>query len=103
MEIAKKGPAMITLGLVNELKFVENHFGGGLKCEIEAGGRKINLSFQEDIIEIFYKDVLIWKERLDQEGAWFGIESCDNVFKIINCIDSGDDSWREKYFWEPRV
>ena len=45
------------------------------------------------------KNQEIWEENIYGEGNWFGIESCDEIKKIMDCIDAGEP-WIEKYSWK---
>jgi hypothetical protein len=46
----------------------------------------------------------IWTETLKESTSMFGIESCDNIAKIIWMIDSGDkENWKRFSFYEEKT
>ena len=90
---------MITVGAVRELAYMSQHLGVPLYIAIDAGGKHLSLKVEENSVHISYQGQRIWEENIYGEGNWFGIESCDSVAKIINCINDGEP-WAEKYGWE---
>ncbi len=94
---------MITVGIVHELDFMARHFGDELSFSIDIKGKTLLGKIQKNKVKLFYKKHNIWEEDIYGEANWFGIESCDRIFKIIECIDNGDDSWTTKYSWRQPV
>jgi hypothetical protein len=90
---------MITVGAVRELAYMSQHLGVPLYIAIDAGGKHLSLKVEENSVHISYQGQRIWEENIYGEGNWFGIESCDSIAKIINCINDGEP-WAEKYGWE---
>lgn len=88
---------MITVGLVNEMRFISK----ALRTPIELSFKtekiesNIQLYIKEQILNVYYRGYAIWTETLEEGVTMFGVESCDTLAKIILLIDSGDDEkWR---------
>lgn len=90
---------MITVGAVRELAYMSQHAGVPFYIAIDAGGRNLSLKVEENFVHVSYQGQRIWEENIYGEGNWFGVESCDEVAKIIECIDKGE-SWVDKYGWK---
>jgi len=90
---------MITVGVVRELEFMAKAVESDMYVVIEVAGKNISMKIWDNNVIINYQGQQIWEENIYGEGNWFGIESCDSIFKIINCIDKGE-SWREEYGWK---
>ena len=90
---------MITVGAIHELDFIARHFKSELSFSIEIKGKVLSGKIKDNRVKLFYEKHTIWEEDVYGEANWFGIESCDRIFRITECIDSGDDSWSTKYFW----
>lgn len=94
---------MITIGLVKELHFIAATFNHGIHSIIRATqfvNHDIHIKVSPDgKLEVEYFDFKIWQETIDGPTSMFGVESCDTIFKIINCIDNGVDwsvhKWKE--------
>lgn len=94
---------MITVGLIKELLFIHK----ALKTPVEVH-LSINVSLEplrvvinNDCLKLFYRNFNIWTESLEEGVSMFGVESCDNVAKILAILDSGDTlGWREFAFYE---
>jgi|TARA_Y100000310_G_scaffold335671_1_gene418283 hypothetical protein len=90
---------MITVGAVHELDFIARYLEGELSFSIEIKGKNLLGKINDNKIKLTYKERKIWEEDIYGEANWFGIESCDRIHKIIECIDGGDESWLTKYAW----
>ena len=90
---------MITVGLIKEVHFIACIFGRPVLLDFRLGAdtQSLNIEVNEDNLFIRYAGQEIWKERLSGADSGFGIESCDNISRIIACLDAGDDSWKTKY------
>lgn len=88
---------MLTIGLVRELAFLSHGLGFPLKFSIEVISKKMDLLIDKDILSIAYKGEEIWRENVQPDVSFFGVESCDLIFKIVNRIDAGDYSWKEEF------
>jgi len=89
---------MITVGVVRELAYMSQYVGGPLYVAIDIGNQKLSLNVSENDVRISYQGQKIWEENIYGEGNWFGVESCDTIFRIMECIDKGEP-WREKHGW----
>ena len=89
---------MVTVGLINELHFLHEVFGADVSSEIKIGGNfPIKISLQNHTLVVEYKNEKIWTESLDKATSMFGLESCESIMDIVRHIDTGDESWRDKY------
>lgn len=93
---------MITVGLISELRFISKQLRAPISSTITCEQIKapINIEIKEQVLNLYYLGYHIWKEALDDASSMFGIESCDNIRKIIILIDKGDDSWRQLRYLE---
>lgn len=90
---------MITVGVVRELAYISQYAEKPLFADIRIDGRYIKLGVSENSVQVAYKDQNIWEENIYGEGNWFGIESCDEIKKIMDCIDN-NEPWIEKHSWK---
>ncbi len=95
---------MITVGLVKELKFIATVINAPVVIHFNARSATatIGLKITKDRLKISYLNDIIWDESLEEATSMFGIESCDNIMKIIKKIDSNDGGWRELAYFEPK-
>ena len=91
---------MITVGVAHELDFIARYFEDELSFSIEVKGKKLLGKISDNKIKLTYKEHEIWEEDIYGEANWFGIESCDRIHKIIECIDRGDKLGLAKYAWK---
>jgi hypothetical protein len=93
---------MITIGLINELRFISKELRTPISATIKCEQIKthINIEIKEQVLDLWYMGYHIWREALDDASSMFGIESCDNISKILILIDKGDDNWRELRYLE---
>jgi hypothetical protein len=91
---------MITVGAVHELEFISRFFEDEVSFSVEIGERALKGKIKDNRLALFYRDQKIWEEDVYGEANWFGIESCDHIHKIIECIDNDDKSWITKYAWQ---
>jgi hypothetical protein len=89
---------MITKGLANELDHISSFF----KCRVKASFQYLDKTITCDVfgryISIYYRNELIWRECLDDSIGNFGIESIQNLFLIIQLIEDGDSSWKDRVY-----
>lgn len=93
---------MITVGLVKELYFISKILNREYKIQINpiwdgfsvAKLLEININ-PGGLLKVYYQTHHIWAEQVEGEGSFFGVESCDSISRIINCIDN-NSPW-EKY------
>ncbi len=90
---------MITVGIVKELEFMSRVLRQDVSTLVWVGRRKIGIETSENRVVISYGGEIIWDENVYGEGNWFGIESCDTIYRIIKCIDD-EEPWREKHEWK---
>jgi hypothetical protein len=88
---------MITIGLAKELFFIAKVTNQPVSATLN-GCLQITVQ-PNSVMDVEYNGVHIWNERVEGDGSFFGIESCDNIFKIIASIDSKDESWRDKFYY----
>lgn len=93
---------MITVGLVKEVFFLAHVFNREVNTTLRVGLEAHPITIQvspEGIFKIFYKTFHIWTERVEGEGSFFGVESCDTISRIIACIDNGTN-WGDMVYHE---
>ena len=96
---------MITVGLINELRFIENTLRTPIEVTIKSDKFQspLFIKINRDVLDVFYLGYHIWNEgvNLSDAGCFFGVESCSSIAIIMGLIDSGDDKrWRELVFKE---
>jgi len=92
---------MITVGLINELRFISKALRTPISASIksEKTNSEIHINIKEQILNISYLGYLIWTESLDDTITMFGVESCDSIARIVLLVDSGDtEQWRKLVF-----
>ncbi len=80
---------MITLGIVREIEYISTY----LKIPVELTFHlyySLDIKIDKKVIELKYNNIPIWTEDISEDG-FFGIESCDSISRIINCINNGQD------------
>ena len=90
---------MITVGVIRELEFMAKAIDSNMYVIIQVANKNISMKIWDNNVIINYEGHKIWEENIYGEGNWFGIESCDSIARIINCIDKGEP-WQESYGWE---
>ena len=90
---------MITVGVIRELEFMARAVDSGMYVIMQIANKNISMKIWDNNVIINYEGQKIWEENVYGEANWFGIESCDSVARIINCIDKGE-SWQESYEWK---
>jgi hypothetical protein len=90
---------MITVGVVRELAYISQHAEKPLYVAMDMDGKYVSLRVEENSIRVSYQAQLIWEENIYGEGNWFGVESCDEIKKIMDCVDNGEP-WIEKHSWK---
>ena len=93
----------VTVGLINELRFISKRLGTPIESTLKLDQIKqeLRINIKDDKLTLFYLDNHIWTESLEEDISMFGVESCDNIAKIITLIDMGDGlSWRELAYHE---
>jgi hypothetical protein len=89
---------MITVGVVRELAYMSGYVGVEVCTSIDVSGKIIGLRVSENYVKISYQGQKIWEENIYGEGNWFGIESCDTIYRIMECIDKGEP-WQKEHGW----
>lgn len=92
---------MITVSLIKELYFISAYFKREVQFSLSISeGFPIKSIIKPDgILNIWYRDNHIWQENVNGDDSFFGIESCDSISRIVNCIDNNDNTWRERYYF----
>lgn len=91
---------MITVGLIKELLFISTFCNTEVDLETKFPVSDLNINIKSGILTLYYKENLIWKELIEGDSSFFGIESCDAISRIISCIDNGNPSWKEYVYIE---
>lgn len=99
---------MITIGLAKELYFISKITNQEYTVQLYPSNlhysptsKILTIKIQPTgKMDVYYRDKHIWKETVEGDISFFGIESCDTIFKIMSCIDADDDSWRDKYHYD---
>lgn len=91
---------MITIGLIKELFFialatkqdikVTLHLKRDLELYIKTNGK----------LSVYYNENYIWNELVEGNNSMFGVESCDAISRIINCLDNNDEGWKKYSYRE---
>jgi hypothetical protein len=98
---------MITIGLAKELYFIAKVTTRPHTFQIYPSPLQYSPTSEiitikmtpSGVMDVFYRDKHIWKETVEGDTSFFGIESCDSINKIINCMNLNDDSWKDKYYY----
>ena len=94
---------MITVGLVNELRFISSVLKTGVhvKLSLDQIKDEVSIDIKDQFLTVSYVGHIIWKESLEDATTMFGIESCDTLVRIICLIDSGDtEQWAKLVYKE---
>lgn len=93
---------MITVGLIQELRFISDSFKTPISSLITCGAttRPIIVKIQEGILKVDYGNDYIWKEDIASVSSMFGIESCDSIARIIYSIDNNIPDWQKMCYFE---
>jgi hypothetical protein len=93
---------MITVGLVQELRFISDAFKTPISSIISCGVavRPIIVKIQEGAVQVNYGNDYIWKEDVASASSMFGIESCDSIARIIYSIDNNIPDWQKMCYFE---
>lgn len=97
---------MITVGLVTELRFISKSLRTPVEISLLTVRSKlpIQVNVQDDWLRVYYNGLSIWTESLEDGVSMFGVESCDNLMKIILLMDAGDtDKWRGFAYYEDKL
>jgi hypothetical protein len=98
---------MITVGLAKELYFISKVTNQEYTVQLYPSPRENSILSQiltlkikpTGQMDIYYRDKHIWRETVEGETSFFGIESCDSISKIIQAIYAGDSSWKDKFYF----
>lgn len=94
---------MITIGLVKELYFISSVLNTSFDFFIGHPDSQysILLRVKDKVLEIQYAGQWIWKETIEGDTSYFGVESCDTISRIITSINNNDmESAREMFYFE---
>ena len=84
----------LTVGIIRELFYISLV----LKREVYVTfhlNNPLDINIQNGFLNLKYKDIKIWRENLSGADSNFGIESCDQISRIINCIDANDENYKK--------
>lgn len=88
---------MVTASFVYELQFVAKYFNAPASVDLKVGDfPPVTFTVVDDVLTVEFLDDLIWKEKVVGADSNFGVESCQVIFRIIEMISAGDDSWKKK-------
>lgn len=96
---------MLTVGLAKEIFYISHVLKKEINVQIQLSDSSkylwVNMKPDGDMT-IFYGHRHIWKEQVEGDSSFFGIESCDSISRIIACIDNDtsgtDESWKNYSF-----
>lgn len=92
---------LLTLGFCKELFFISYVLKRSVWCDLSIDSKtnfKLSLKvYPDSTLEIFYKQNLIWKEKIEDPAIGFSIESIDSISKIIEQIEKNNPFWNLKY------
>lgn len=93
---------MITVGLVKELYYIAAILRQEYCIQINPvwDGLKVSKFLEVKItpdgwLNVWYQTEHIWREQVEGETSFFGIESCDAISRIVACIDNNNPNWVE--------
>lgn len=98
---------MITVGLINELRFIsmarKTCVESTLKCDDFL--LPIKIIINEGRLNVHYRGQHIWSEDVSSNISMFGVESVDNLARIVKLIDANDISqdvtpWKELTYFD---
>ena len=85
---------MVTVGLVKELFFISRVLNDSFYLKLFKGEKQeheLCLKMDPDAnLDIWYDGHHIWREQVEGDTSFFGIESCDTISRIIVCINNKD-------------
>jgi hypothetical protein len=85
---------MVTVGLVKELFFISRVLNDTFYLKLFKGELQDNelcLKMEPNAaLTVYYQGYEIWREIVEGDTSFFGVESCDSISRIIACIDNGD-------------
>jgi hypothetical protein len=98
---------MITVGLIKELYFIAAMLKRDFYFELtpaEDWKKDVHVPLTlrltpKGVLDVWYRNVHIWNETVEGDNSFFGVESCDNISRIVSCIDNKDFSWKDKYYF----
>lgn len=91
---------MITVGLIKELFFISSYTKKNIKFTFNLH-RDLEIYIKpEGKMSLYYNENYIWHEKIEGVNSMFGVESCDAISRIINCIDNNDDGWKKYCYIE---
>jgi hypothetical protein len=80
---------MVTVGLVKELLFLATLSNGFVETKLSVNfSAPILIQVSKNKVNIYYQEEHIWSETIDGPAAFFGIESCDAISRIVACINN---------------
>jgi hypothetical protein len=98
---------MITVGLVKELLFIST----ALNVEVSAvmsfpkviEHPQLTLFVHNNILKVVVEangiKEAMWQEEIEGPSAMFGVESCDQISRIIHAISKGDIKTAQKLYY----
>jgi hypothetical protein len=93
---------MITVGLVNELRFLVHSLKTRVEASVRSGSmsRSLHIDLDREKINIYYGGYLIWRENIEEGISMFGIESCQTISQIVFLFDKNDERWQDLRYIE---
>ena len=89
----------ITVGIIKELYFISKVLNLPVEVTFKSPVKHpLYVRVYNNILDVEYNSISIWKETIESDISFFGVESCDTISRIIACIDSGSP-W-DKYKWD---
>jgi hypothetical protein len=93
---------MITVGLVNELRFLVHSLKAPVEASVKSGSMQqyLKIRVDEKEIEVSYGGWIFWRESVEEGISMFGIESCQTIAQMVFLFDKKDPSWEELRYLE---
>ena len=88
----------ITVGIIKELYFISKVLNLPVEVTFKSPVKHpLYVRVYNNILDVEYNSIPIWKETIEGDVSFFYIESCDSIARIIVCIDNGSP-WQQ-YRW----
>jgi len=95
---------MITIGLVKELAFISRVLKTPVRIELKTNlAETISVSVEKNLLQVSYQGYNIWREIIESDTSFFGVESCDSISRIIYCLNNKDIYTAKRMFFDGLV
>lgn len=86
---------MITVGLIKEFYYISTVLKTPVVAAVRINGMKapLDIKISSGCLDLWYRDLHIWRETIEGTTSFFGVESCDAISRIIVSLEAGDPNW----------